>query len=125
MHYTHYKESRMNANGRGKVWDLGAGEMMQLDGARGTRLRVTRGVLWVTLENDVRDVVLAAGDMFTIDRDGLTLAEAQGATAVHVLGRQASVVRRGVRRPTLATRIAGWLSSVGSADHARRFAPYY
>ena len=48
-----------------KVWDLSAGELVRLDGARGTTLRVTRGRLWVTLENDTRDIVLAAGDSYT------------------------------------------------------------
>ena len=60
-----------------KVWDLSSGELVRLDGARGTTLRVTRGTLWITLENDTRDIVLTAGDSYTIDRGGLTLIEAQ------------------------------------------------
>ena len=53
-----------------KVWDLASGELVRLDGARGTTLRVTRGTLWITLENDTRDIVLTAGDSYTIDRGG-------------------------------------------------------
>jgi hypothetical protein len=41
-----------------KVWELAPNELVKLDGARGTTLRVTRGVLWLTLEDDTRDVVL-------------------------------------------------------------------
>ena len=115
----------MNCNGYTKVWDLTAGELVQLDGARGTTLRVTRGVLWITLENDLRDVVLAAGDTFTIDRDGLTLVEAQDVTSVCVLARHVDEVRRGAGRPRFAGRIAAWLASVGAAYDKRRFAPYY
>ena len=125
MHYTHYKETAMACNGYEKVWDLSPGELMQLDGARGTTLRVTRGVLWITLQDDTRDVIVAAGDAFTIDRDGLTLVEAQDAATVCVMALQAVDVRRGPGRPRLAARIAAWLSSVGAADFERRSAPYY
>jgi hypothetical protein len=124
MHYTHQKEMAMTCDGYERVWDLRQGELVQLDGARGTMLRVTRGTLWITLEDDVRDVVLAAGDTFTVDREGLTLVEAQEKSIVCVLALHAVEVRRGAR-PPLATRIAAWLTSVGAADSDRRFAPYY
>lgn len=58
----------MACDGYTKLWQLAPGELVQLDGARGTKLRVTRGTLWVTLERDLRDIVLEAGDAFTIDR---------------------------------------------------------
>jgi Protein of unknown function (DUF2917) len=116
-------EAAMKCDGYTKVWDLAPGELVKLDGARGTTLRVTRGVLWITLEDDLRDVILAAGDSFTIDREGLTLVESQGAATVCVLARHADEVRRQTRRPSLATRTAGWLAA--SAGVARRSAPYY
>ncbi|MEO8674486.1 MAG: DUF2917 domain-containing protein [Casimicrobiaceae bacterium] len=115
----------MACNGYENVWDLTAGELMQLDGARGTTLRVTRGVLWITLQDDTRDVIVAAGDAFTIDRDGLTLVEAQDAATVCAMALHALNVRRGPGRPKFAARIAAWLSSVGVADFERRSAPYY
>ena len=39
----------MVCDGYTKVWDLAPGELVRLDGARGTTLRVTRGTLWITL----------------------------------------------------------------------------
>ena len=84
-------------------------ELVRLDGARGTTLRVTRGTLWITLENDTRDIVLAAGDSYTIDRGGLTLIEAQesgdgvrdGAPRRRSTpSRRSARQRRGSRRPT-------------------------
>ena len=87
-----------------KIWDLAPG---------------------VTLEDDLRDVVLAAGDTFTIDRGGLTLVEAQGAATVCVLARHVTELRRRTDRPGLASRLVAWLASVGAADRDRRFAPYY
>ncbi len=115
----------MACNGYERVWDLAPGELVQLDGARGTALRVTRGVLWITLQDDVRDVILAAGDTFTIDRDGLTLVEAQDMATVCVMAMHAVDVRRGAGRPGLAARIAAWATSFGTADFERRSAPYY
>jgi hypothetical protein len=117
-------EAAMKCDGYTKVWDLAPGELVKLDGARGTTLRVTRGMLWITLEDDLRDVVLAAGDSFTIDREGLTLVESQGVSTVCVLARHADEVRRQTYRPSLAARAADWLAA-GCAGVARRSAPYY
>src|SRR5512132_4320865 len=118
------EEAAMKCDGYEKIWDLSQGELVQLDGGRGTTLRVTRGTLWITLEDDVRDVVLGSGDSFTVDRDGLTLIEAQERSTVCVIALHAIDAHRGPR-PALSSRIATWLTSVGAADSDRRFAPYY
>ena len=109
-----------------KIWDLAPGELVQLDGARGTTLRVTRGTLWVTLENDTRDVVLEAGDVFTIDRGGLTLVEAQGRATVCVMGRPIDEVHVHGREPASPTRARNWLASYFGAESLdrRRFVPH-
>ena len=95
----------MLCTGYTKVWELASGELVRLDGARGTTLRVTRGTLWITLENDTRDIVLSAGDSYTIDRGGLTLVEAQGTAAVCVLAHYVDEIRhrRNSRRATAAS----------------------
>jgi hypothetical protein len=108
-----------------KVWDLAPAELVKLDGARGTTLRVTRGTLWLTLENDVRDVVLTAGDVFTIDRGGLTLVEAQVAATVCVMAHYVDEVHVRRHAPTLSERLRDGLRSVGAADVDRRYVPYY
>jgi Protein of unknown function (DUF2917) len=114
----------MVCEGYTKVWDLASGELVQLDGARGTTLRVTRGTLWITLEDDVRDVVLEAGDVFTIDRRGLTLIEAHSNATVCVMARHVEAVRlRQGRRPP-AARFADWLASAVAAFNNRRWVPY-
>ncbi len=95
----------MACDGYTKIWDLAPGELVQLDGARGTTLRVTRGTLWITLEDDVRDVVLSAGDTFTIDRGGLTLVEAQNTATVCVLARHVTEVRRRGEQPGLGSAV--------------------
>ena len=108
-----------------KVWDLSAGELVRLDGARGTTLRVTRGKLWITLENDTRDIVLAAGDSYTIDRGGLTLIEAQDAAAVCVMAHYVEEVHHPEARAPRRNRVVAWLASVFAPDDLGGYSPYY
>lgn len=115
----------MMCAGYTKVWDLAPGEIVELDGARGTTLRVTRGTLWITQERDVRDIVLSAGDTFTIDRGGLTVVEARGNATVCVLARHVDEVHVPGRRPTLAERVEAWLHAAWTTDGGRRSAPHF
>jgi hypothetical protein len=90
--------------------------LLKLDGARGTTLRVTRGTLWLTQEHDTRDFVLTAGDVYTIDRGGLTLVEAQNRASVCVLTHQAGAIRStGGNRPP-GDRFREWVESIASAS---------
>ena len=115
----------MACDGYTRIWDLEPGELVQLDGARGTTLRVTRGTLWVTLENDLRDVVLSAGDSFMVDRGGLTIVEAQGETTVCVLARHVTELRRGPAALGVAGRIAAWFAGLAAGAAGRRSVPYF
>ena len=114
----------MACSGYTKIWEMAPGELIGLDGARGTTLRVTRGLLWLTFENDTRDVVLSVGDVFTIDRGGLTLVEAQARSTVCVMGRAMDEVHVRKGQPALHERARSWLQSIG-AGNARRFVPYF
>jgi len=60
---------------------LQRGALIRLRNARSHSVTVTRGALWITQENDLRDVVLEKYGTFTFDRDGVAL--------VHVLGPRA------------------------------------
>jgi len=115
----------MLCTGYTKVWELAPNELVRLDGARGTTLRVTSGGLWITLEKDKRDIVLSAGDSYTIDRGGLTLAEAQGATTVCVLAHHVDESRVVANRPHRYPGIAGWLGSKFAPDDMGGYSPYY
>lgn len=114
----------MHCQGYTKVWDLAPGEVVRLDGARGTTLRVTRGALWLTQERDLRDIVLAPGDVFTIERGGVTVIEARGNTTVCVLARHVEEVRLRGRAPTLVRRAAAALRSALVDAAVRDRVPY-
>ena len=72
----------------GTIIDLGARESVSLPNVRGTTLRVTRGSVWITQENDTHDIVLRAGDSWTVDKNGLTILEAQENTTFYALGQR-------------------------------------
>ena len=101
-----------------KIWSLAAGELVRLDGARGTTLRVTRGRVWLTQERDIRDVVLESGDVFTIDRAGRTVIEAQLSATVCVLANYVEAVRVPSARPSFASRLRDLLTA-GPGEHRR------
>jgi hypothetical protein len=114
----------MVCKGYDDVMELADRELVELKDVRGTTLRVTQGMLWVTQDQDVRDVVLRTGDVWTIERNGLTLVEAQGAATFCIVGGAGRrVVVRGPR-PTLAQRLAAWLDMLGAKPPARRYVPY-
>ena len=115
----------MVCDGYDDVVDLQSGELAELRDVRGATLRVTRGTLWVTQDRDVRDVVLRSGDVWTVERDGLTLAEAQGDATFCVLGGEARPVRRRGALPTYQERLAVWFAALARHRVGRRFVPYF
>jgi Protein of unknown function (DUF2917) len=50
---------------------------LQLDNAEGSVVAVESGCLWITMEDDPRDIVLTPGMSFEIDRTGRTLVTAE------------------------------------------------
>jgi hypothetical protein len=50
--------------------------------ASGVSLRCDSGNLWITLDNDPRDIVLGAGEVFTTDEHRRALVYALGASAL-------------------------------------------
>lgn len=83
----------------GTIVDLGVRETLSLPNMRGATLRVTRGTVWITQQDDTRDIVLRAGDSWAVERNGLTIVEAQEDTSFCVMGRKiearATAFRRG------------------------------
>ncbi|HWH84461.1 MAG TPA: DUF2917 domain-containing protein [Burkholderiaceae bacterium] len=71
---------------------LRKGEIHRLRHATGQRVEALSGSLWVTIDNDVRDILVSPGRGFTIDRDGDTLVSALADARFVVL--QPDVLRR-------------------------------
>jgi len=55
---------------------LPKGAIHRVPRGRGRRIESLRGSLWVTIDNDLRDILVNPGQGFSIDRDGDTLISA-------------------------------------------------
>jgi len=65
--------------------NLADDEVARLTDACDSRLEVTQGFVWVTVEGDRNDVVLGAGESFLVDsRDIVTVSAIRGAAALRV-----------------------------------------
>ena len=60
---------------------LARGQLAHLGSLHGARLECRRGTLWITLDNDPRDIVLDAGESFSVDSHGNALVNALGGPA--------------------------------------------
>ena len=84
--------------------NLADDEVARLRDACDSRLEVTQGFVWVTVEGDRNDVVLGAGESFLFDsRDVVTVSAIRGAAALKV---RANVGAKRCR-PVAATRATG------------------
>ncbi len=77
----------------GTVVSLASREAITLPDISGATLRVTRGTVWLTQENDRKDVVLRPGDNWLVERDGDTVVEAQDAVVFCIVGRQGAALK--------------------------------
>ena len=52
------------------------GSVLRIEDGRDRLIYVWEGALWITQEGDGRDLYVAAGDSFRLDRNGIALAQA-------------------------------------------------
>lgn len=104
--------------------NLADDEVARLKDACDSRLEVTQGFVWVTIDGDRNDVVLGAGDSLLIDtRDAVTVSALRGAASLRVRAnagasacREAAPARTLVRPTRFQQLLAGIsLSSVAVA----------
>jgi hypothetical protein len=100
---------------------LKARETLVLDDAQGTLIAVDRGCAWVTLEHDLRDVILARGMRFQIDRRGRTIVAAEADTRLRLLS---PLTLRERAQAWLRRALTGWGRQMRGSMPARRFVPY-
>ena len=60
---------------------IDVGRAIRIEDGKGTEICCITGNIWITQAGDQRDIVLGPGDLFAIDRDGLTLLVALGEPA--------------------------------------------
>ena len=111
----------------GTIIELDAQDVVKLPDVRSATLRVTRGTLWITQEGDPQDVVLRAGDTWAVERNGLTVVEAQGDAIFYVAGRRLETLVAGSAREFPVKSLWSWTRNAIAAFFATpaRGAPPY
>ena len=79
---------------------------LRLNAARGTHLRAAKGTVWITIDNDPRDIVLDPGERFVVDSDQPLFVMALGERATLDLCTEAPERRTPAR--------ATWLTALWS-----------
>jgi len=74
----------MNVRMNGPTVFLDRLQTLELVDAAGALASVKTGCLWITMENDRRDIVLGTGDSWTIERNGRTLVHAEKPSALRL-----------------------------------------
>ncbi|HEY6240249.1 MAG TPA: DUF2917 domain-containing protein [Burkholderiales bacterium] len=55
---------------------LRVGELLRIGDGKGWTIAVIEGRIWITQEGDTRDIVIAAGAQYRVERAGLSLVHA-------------------------------------------------
>jgi hypothetical protein len=63
---------------------LARGKPVPLRDAAGRTVHAHEGLVWITEENGVQDVVLQAGESFRLARPGLAIVEAFGDASISI-----------------------------------------
>lgn len=63
---------------------LSRNDVVGIRDGHGALVFVESGTVWITQENDVRDVLVPAGGSFRLDRDGLALVQAHRSATITV-----------------------------------------
>jgi hypothetical protein len=110
----------MNIVMNGPALMLDQWQRLALTDATGAVAEVKSGSLWITMEDDSRDIFLRPGDAWRIDRDGLTLVQAEEPSTVVLT--EAIPRRRAVTAwmRAAARAIGHWLGA-----YAGKWVPYY
>jgi hypothetical protein len=66
----------MDINLKRAEFHLGTGDTVRVLDSIGTVVACRDGNVWITQEQDSRDILLAAGEAFTLDRPGLAIIQA-------------------------------------------------
>jgi hypothetical protein len=97
-----YKEISMNIELNQEGLCLKPKQVVRVRGGLGHSIVCDSGSVWVTQEGDPRDIILSAGDSFTLDREGVALVLAFEPGAISIAQPQAQ---------TRTSRFAAFLKS--------------
>ncbi len=95
-------------------------QALRLRRAQGTRLRAVQGTVWITIDNDRRDILLNPGEVFVVDSLQAVVALPLGpqATLDVCAARAEPRVCQEPRPSWLPQRLHAWLHGAGALSAA-------
>ena len=84
---------------------LNTGELLDINDGEGFAVECLEGAVWITQSNDPRDIVLTAGQSFTLDKAGLALVCAAAGPAEVAVALSLQTSSRAPSRLRNSTRI--------------------
>ena len=117
----HLQESAMDVHTRHAQVQLHAQRPMSLIDAQGTRLRATRGTAWLTIDDDLRDLVLSPGEEWIVDSSHRVLVTPLGRDAVELELSEADSAPETIRPSEPST--SAWFDRMTRALHLRTAGP--
>lgn len=93
---------------------LAKGQLISLKGAEGVRIAARRGIVWITQDGDLRDVVLQQGESFVIERDTPAIVQAFEPALIDIADPARAVRRSGG---------ADWMRKLRGAVGRRAWVP--
>jgi hypothetical protein len=95
-------------------------QTIELIDAAGATAALEKGCLWITMDGDRRDIVLGAGQSWTVERNGRTLLHAAAPSTLRITDRTVNQAQRTTLQRAL-TEITEWVERT----FRRIRAPYY
>lgn len=91
--------------------------LLPVDQGRDRTVVVFRGLVWITQDDDARDVVLSEGESFTLDRPGRALLQALRDSRVLIVARDERQAEQSVAARAFA---ASWIAAASLLRWLRR-----
>ena len=95
-------------------------QTVELVDAAGVTAALDNGCVWITMDGDRRDILLGAGDSWTVERNGRTLVHAEAPTTLRITDPAEDQAHEPVL-PRALTALGQWVERT----FRRTSAPYY
>ena len=79
------RQSGQDTGTRPGIQELATNRILEIKQASGVTIECLEGSVWVTLDGEMRDVILAAGHSFNVDRNQRTLIQALDTARVRLI----------------------------------------
>jgi Protein of unknown function (DUF2917) len=93
----------MDSSLKQAITKLAKGDLLRFEDARGRSIVLVQGMVWITQEDDPRDVFLSDGESFAFNRPGVALVQAISDTSLITLADESAGAIETTTTPPVST----------------------